>query len=118
MESLVSHMAEDVWSAVGTIIDEKGIQEIVPKDAQAWEEVRFAAMGLAETGNLLMFETRAKDTGDWMKFAQELVDRSMAAAKAAEAKNPEELLTAGGRLYETCSGCHMKYIPPGEPPRP
>ena len=112
MESLVGHMATDVFASVGTIIDEKGTTEIVPKDDEAWAEVRFAAMGLAETGNLLMFPSRAKDQDDWLTFSQQLVDRSVEAAKAAEAKNAAALLDAGGRIYETCTACHMKYIPP------
>jgi hypothetical protein len=111
MESLVGHMATDVFASVGTVIDEKGTTEIVPKDDEAWAEVRFAAMGLAETGNLLMFPSRAKDQEDWLTFSQQLVDRSVEAAKAAEAKDAAALLDAGGRIYETCTACHMKYIP-------
>ena len=111
MESLIGHMATDVFASVGTVIDEKGTHEIVPKDDEAWAEVRFAAMGLAETGNLLMFPTRAKDQGDWLMFSQQLVDRSVVAAKAAEAKDAGALLDAGGQIYETCTACHMKYIP-------
>jgi hypothetical protein len=112
MESLIAHMAEDVFASVGTIIDEQGTREIVPPDDEAWAEVQFAAMGLAETGNLLMFETRARDREDWMKFSQQLVDESVEAAKAAKAKDASALLDAGGRIYEVCLACHMKYIPP------
>ena len=111
MESLVGHMATDVFASVGTVIDEKGTTEIVPKDGEAWAEVRFAAMGLAETGNLLMFPSRAKDQDEWLTFAQRLVDESVSAAKAAEAKDAAALLDAGGRIYEVCTACHMKYIP-------
>ncbi len=120
MESLVAHMAEDVWGAVGTIVSEKGIEEIKPKDAIEWEEVRMAAMGLAETGNLLMFDARAKDKGDWIKFSSDLVDKAVAAAKTAEAKDPDRLLEAGGNLYEACVACHQKYVPqePGGAPTP
>jgi hypothetical protein len=111
MESLVGHMATDVFASVGTIVDEKGTHEIVPQNDEAWDEVRWAAMGLAETGNLLMFEGRARDQGEWLTLSQQLVDRSVAAAKAAEAKDAAALLDAGGRLYEVCQACHMKYIP-------
>jgi hypothetical protein len=57
MESLVAHMAEDVFASVGTIVDEKGITEIAPKTDEEWDEVSFAALGLAETGNLLLMVT-------------------------------------------------------------
>ena len=106
------HMAEDVFASVGTIISEKGTEEIVPKTDEEWEEVRFAAMGLAETGNLLMFEGRAKDGEDWMKFSESMIDRSVNAAKAAEAKDPERLFRAAGELFDSCNACHNKYIPP------
>jgi len=112
MESLIGHMATDVFASVGTIIDEKGTREIVPENDEAWAEVQFAAMGLAETGNLLMFPSRAKGQEDWLMFSQQLVDRSVVAAKAAEAKDAAALLDAGGQIYETCTACHMKYIPP------
>jgi hypothetical protein len=111
MESLIGHMATDVFASVGTIIDEKGPQEIIPKDEEAWAEVRYAAMGLAETGNLLMLEGRAKDQEDWLLFSRQLRERSVEAAKAAEAHNADELLDAGGRIYEVCESCHRKYIP-------
>ena len=111
MESLIGHMATDVFAAVGTIIEEKGTQEIVPQNDEEWAEVRFAAMGLAETGNLLMFPDRARDQEDWMLFSRQLVDRSVEAAKAAEAKDAAQLLDAGGRIYEVCENCHRKYIP-------
>jgi len=112
MESLVAHMAEDVFAAVGTIISEKGTEEIQPRTDEEWEEVRYAAMGLAETGNLLMFEGRAKDRDDWMKFSEAMIDRSVNAAKAAEAKDPERLFRAAGELFDSCNACHNKYIPP------
>jgi hypothetical protein len=111
MESLVAHMATDVFASVGTIIDDKGAREIAPENDEAWTEVRYAAMGLAETGNLLMLEGHAKDQEDWMLFSRQLRDRSVEAAKAADARNADQLLDAGGRIYEVCESCHRKYIP-------
>jgi hypothetical protein len=121
MESLVAHMAEDVFASVGTIVDEKGITEIAPKTDEEWDEVAFAALGLAETGNLLMMDSRvnekAKDRrDDWIQLSQQMIDRSVVAAEKAKAHDAEALLTAGGELYETCQECHMKYIPDSAPP--
>ena len=70
--------------------------------------MRNAAITLAESGNLLMMVPRAKDGGEWMKMAQQMIDTSEAAIKAAEAKNPERLFTVGGDIYESCSACHRK----------
>jgi cytochrome c556 len=115
MESLVAHMAEEVFASVGTIVDEKGITEIFPKNDEEWTEVGYAAMGLAETGNLLMMDGRVNqhaknDREEWISLSQQLIERSVIAAERANAKDADGLLTAGGELYEVCQACHMKYI--------
>jgi len=81
-----------------------------PKDDKSWETVRGQAIALAETGNLLMLGARAKDHAAWMKFSRALVDAAEAAAKAAMAKNADQLSAASDALYETCSGCHKVYM--------
>ena len=81
-----------------------------PKGEKSWETVRGQAIALAETGNLLMLGARAKDHAEWMKFSRALVDAAEAAAKAATAKNADQLSAASDALYETCSGCHKVYM--------
>ena len=81
-----------------------------PKDDKSWEAVRGQAVALAEAGNLLMLGTRAKDSAAWMKFSRAQVDAAEAAAKAAAAKNADQLSAASDALYETCSGCHKVYM--------
>ena len=44
-----------------------------PASDEEWLVVRNAAIVLAEAGNLLMLEGRAKDTEQWMDLAGELV---------------------------------------------
>ena len=55
-------------------------------------------------------EARAKDLAAWMKFSRAQVDAAEAAAKAAAAKNADQLSAASDALYETCSGCHKVYM--------
>jgi hypothetical protein len=81
-----------------------------PKDDKTWEEVRGKAVALAEAGNLLMLGARAKDRAAWMKFSRAQVDAAEAAAKAAAAKNGDQLSAASDVLYETCAGCHKVYL--------
>ena len=81
-----------------------------PKDDKSWEAVRGQAVALAEAGNLLMLGTRAKDSAAWMKFSRAQVDAAEAAAKAAAARNADQLSAASDALYETCSGCHKVYM--------
>lgn len=111
MEGPIAHAAEVYWDAVSTIVDEKGITEHFPRNDEEWEAVWAAGITIAESGNLLMIPPRARDQGDWIKWSSQLVDMGIEAAKAAEAKDPEQVLGAGERVYNVCTGCHMQYIP-------
>ena len=82
-----------------------------PKDDKGWEAVRDQAVALAEAGNLLMIGTRVKDRAAWLKFSRAQVDAAEAVAKAAAAKNADQLSTAADTLYETCASCHKVYLP-------
>jgi hypothetical protein len=111
MRGIIEPLTRTVFSSVGAIVSQDGIQEIAPKNDKEWGAVRSAAMGLAEAGNLLMFESRTKDKRvDWMTMSQQLIDRSVDAANAAKAKNAEQLLLAGGDLYKVCESCHYQYM--------
>jgi rRNA maturation endonuclease Nob1 len=110
MQSVIDPNADIVWEAVKTIDTPKGIEEIRPKTDEEWAAVRNAAVTVAESGNLLMMVPRAKDGGDWMKLAQQMIDTGQEAIKAAEAKNAERLFTVGGDIYDSCSACHRQYM--------
>jgi hypothetical protein len=57
-----------------------------------------------------MMAPRAKDGDLWMKRSQEMIDTGVAAWKAAEARNVDQLFTIGGDIYEACSRCHQDYM--------
>lgn len=48
---------------------------------------------------------------DWTRWSADMVSASEAATRAAEARDTNGLLDAGGRLYATCAGCHKRFIP-------
>lgn len=110
MQSVIDPNADVIWESVKTIITARGTEEIRPRTEEEWTAVRNSAITLAESGNLLMMVPRAKDGDEWMKRAQELIDTSQAAIRAAEAKNADRLFTVGGDIYESCSRCHQKYM--------
>jgi hypothetical protein len=110
MESLVAHMAQEVWDSVKIEIDEKGTHETRPKNKEEWQEVAYAARGLAEASTLLMYEGRVEDQGDWAKFVKQLSETSLQAAKAADDQDPDKLMQAGGDIYEVCTKCHETYL--------
>lgn len=101
--------ADLIWEAVKTINTSHGDERIQPKTEEEWTIVRNAAITIAESGNLMMMAPRAKNGGDWMRKAQEMIATGEAAVRAAETRNVDRLFTAGGDIYEACSNCHEKY---------
>ncbi len=115
--------ADVVWESVKTVITDRGTEEIGPKTVEEWTAIRNASVLLAESGNLLMMVPRAKDGGDWMKYSRELIDASEGAIRAAEARDRNRLLDAGGIINDKCMQCHEHYDPTvrrdlGKPPLP
>ena len=110
MQAVVDPNADIIWEAVKTIDSAAGTEEIRPRNDEQWAAVRNAAVALAESGNLMMLVPRAKDGGEWMKRAQEMIDTGEKAIRAAEAKNADQLFTVGGDIYDSCSNCHRQYM--------
>jgi hypothetical protein len=111
MMSITDPAADVVWGAVATIEDKQGVVEIAPKNDEEWAAVRNAAYAIAESGNLLMMEGRARDKAEWMRLSRQLVEIGMQAVKAAEAKDKDKVFEVGGEIYGVCSSCHEKYQP-------
>jgi hypothetical protein len=82
-----------------------------PSAEKEWNDFRAQTLMLAESGNLLMMEGRARDQGDWMKDAKMLVDVGSAAFKAAQAKDVDAILALNDQLYAACVTCHEQYRP-------
>jgi hypothetical protein len=112
MASVVEPAADAYWDAVGSVTDKNGTVEIEPKTDEEWVAVRNSAYVVAEAGNLLMMSSRAKDTGDWMKLSEALVDVGQRAIRAAESKDKTAVFDAGAEVYDACVACHVKYVTP------
>jgi len=82
-----------------------------------WQAVESAALGLAESANLLTIPGRMCSNGvpapitrpDWIKFTQGLRDAGLAAYKAAQSKNQDKMVDASGTVADACSACHDVY---------
>jgi hypothetical protein len=109
MDWIVDPSVDVIWDSVGTIYTEAGTKELAPRTDEQWDAVRNSAAIVAESGNLLMMDGRARDRGPWMSFARALTDAANGARKAAEARNIDALFTAGEDLYRVCSACHQRY---------
>ena len=82
-----------------------------------WQAVENAALALAESTNLLLIPGRMCSTGvpaptadpDWTKFVNEVRDASMAAYKAAQAKDRDKLIELSEAVSNSCEHCHRKW---------
>lgn len=115
MQNVVAHAAERYWYSITVIVDEDGMARRHPDTDEEWEDVRAAAISIAESGNLLMKDPRAVDDGRWMQLASDLVIVGAVAATAAQTRDPESVLAAGEQVYNVCSDCHALYIVDREP---
>ncbi|MEO5598438.1 MAG: hypothetical protein ABIQ66_07445 [Novosphingobium sp.] len=112
MNQHVQPEAEIYWQAVQYISDEKGAREIVPHSDVEWNRTAEAARKLKTFGESLKQPAYAQGKGtDWQDYAQGLVDAAGRAETAALARKPEQVLEAGGTLYNVCSACHEVYMP-------
>lgn len=109
MASVVEPAAEVYWDAVGWIVDANGTIEVQPQSAEEWDAVRNAAFVVAESGNLLMMSSRARDGGDWMQMSQTLIQAGERAIRAAEAHDKQAVFDVGAEVYDACTNCHAKY---------
>jgi len=101
MEAVIIPSSNAIWN----------VSAKAPKGDDEWVMVRNNALALAEAGNLLMIEGRAKDQDAWMRAAQALIDAGTTAFHAAEAKDVDAVTAAGDTIYNACEGCHMQYPP-------
>jgi hypothetical protein len=110
MQTVVDPAADVIWGSVGTVETKEGVVETAPKTDAEWAVVRNSAYVLTESGNLLMLGSRPKDSDEWLRHCQELIDVGTRAIKAAEAKDKDAVFEVGGDIYGVCSGCHQKYL--------
>lgn len=111
MASVLEPAAEVYWDAVGVIVDETGEHPFAPQTPDEWTAVVNAAYTVAESGNLLMMPSRAKDSGEWTAAARLMIEASRQAIRAAEARDKDAVFDAGAELYDTCTHCHARYSP-------
>jgi hypothetical protein len=98
-----------VYEAVGTKSSAKGIEEIAPQNDEEWAKVGSAGAAVVESGNLMLTGNRAIDTGDWVKMTRDMMEQGQKAMKAAEAKDKDGIVAAGGDLNTTCDNCHARH---------
>ena len=135
MDSVVDPSADDVWGAVGTIVDkDEGLKEMIPKTDEEWAAVRQASVRIAEAGNLLAMPgrrtappgTKSETPGVELEpeemdaiirgnrsgfegFAQALNAIGSELVRAADAKDADKILEVGARMENVCESCHQTF---------
>jgi hypothetical protein len=82
-----------------------------PKNQRDWDVLRGQALMLAESGNLLMMEGRARDQKNWILESKMLIDIGGRAYKAAQAKDLDGIRALNDSLNAACVVCHYQYRP-------
>lgn len=110
MEWVLDPAAFHLWRSAGSIITAEGTRDLAPTTDDGWLAVQHSAAVVAETGNLLLMPSRARDQKDWQVFSLGLVEAGLLAKSAAENHDADALFDAGGQIYRVCSSCHSIYI--------
>lgn len=108
METTIEPVSERVFDAAVWV---NGVQVGGPQTDDDWKLVEANALMLAESSNLLLVGSRAKDRGGWVTRTQALKDAAKQAARAAQDRNTEAIFNAGTAIYQACTGCHVQYMP-------
>lgn len=139
MRSIVDESADVVWLAVTATHTAKGIEEVRPQNDEEWEQVRYGALALAESANLLLMPGRpvarpgersatpgvelepteiealiAEDRAAWNTRALALHDAAASALTAIEAQDADALFALGEDIELACEGCHSTFWYPNE----
>ena len=139
MQSIIDPNIDPVWDSVATISTTKGIEEKAPKTDDEWRVVRQHAVVVVEAANLLLIDGRpvappgastsshavelspaevqkgiTAHHADFVRHATALHDAAVEALQAIDARNPERLVNAGGRIDQTCEGCHAQFWYPND----
>jgi hypothetical protein len=85
------------------------IETRTPTNDVEWNELRAKALTVAETANLLMMPSRARDQGQWMDDAKLMLDAGTAAFRAAKMKDVPALIALNEQMVTSCTSCHRHY---------
>ena len=87
------------------------IQRSPPMNEVEWNELQGKALALAEFGNVMMMQGRARDQDQWIRDAKLLAEAGRAAFAAAKAKSVEAIVDLNQQIVTSCTSCHMHYRP-------
>src|SRR5215471_14789047 len=139
MEAIVMPAAQAIWDAVAEDVTDKGTIEKKPQNDEEWEKLRWQAVTLAESTNLLAVPGRLaarpgtksanpgaelepeqiqalidKQRPAFIAHAHVLHEAAMEALRAIDAKNIDGISDAGGTIDAACESCHLQFWYPNQ----
>jgi len=139
MESIVMPAAQTIWDSVAVDVTDKGTVEKGPVTDEDWAKLRWTAVELAESTNLLVVQGRhvappgsksenpdselepeqmqaliAKNRAAFVAHAHVLHEAAMEALRAIDARKLDAISDAGGTIDAACEGCHLQFWYPNQ----
>lgn len=111
MRHVVNPAAERFWKTSGSVSTEEGVEERAPTSDASWTEMVDAGAILHEAGETLGQPGRGVADEPWKRYARQLSVAGAQAMAAARAKDGDKAFEAGSAIYDSCYGCHGRYIP-------
>jgi cytochrome c556 len=109
MVTIVDHAGHQLWD-----VERPGK---APKTDADWANIEEHATQIAAAGALVAVPgTGVHDvtwTGSpgWQKWARAMSDAGLAAVKASQQRNLDQLVAANGQLVDACESCHKEFKP-------
>ncbi len=83
-----------------------------PQAAEARWRAAEAAVGVLKAEGARMQARPYLLPGQWARYSKMMADAAASGEAGIRARDPEAVFEAGGRLYDSCSGCHKAYAVP------
>lgn len=80
-----------------------------PGTPDAWKEIAARAADLARAAKGLESLESTGEQKEWLQFARALGAAARQAVRAAQAENPDALVSANGEIVSVCEDCHTQY---------
>ena len=109
MVSLIDNESHVLWGAEA--------EGAAPESEADWNTIEDHALQIVAAGYMVARGGTGPEDAqwsaqpEWRRETKAMIDAAMAAATAAESKNMENLLTANGRLVDSCLACHERFKP-------
>ncbi len=138
---MLDPLSDNIFNAVGDVVTEKGVVQMMPKTDQDWEKIRIGAVTMAEGAYLLKIPRPFAPPGDlnnstgpnapelspaqitakveadlveWNARIEALRNVGLEVLEIVKRKDVNELWDAAENLDQACENCHRSYWYPGE----